>query len=151
MARKKLNDPVLGVLRFEENDGSTTYFRGEAELTPKHRVVIDFALEEGDSVEDGLALARSAFERVRADEQFYRLASAKAFLENLVDADEFFGEPGWTIERVAGLLTLYRVDVSSGNWRVRLFYACKDGLGEEDLAVTFDEDDNVEEVEDPYR
>jgi hypothetical protein len=151
MARDKIEDPVFGPLAANDEDSWATYYRGEADLTPKHRVVIDFALEKDVSANDGLAVARSAFERVRCDERFYRLVFAKAFLENLGDADDFFGEPGWTIDRVADLLTLHRVDVSSGSGRVRLIYACKEGLGQEDLAVTFDEDDEVEEIEDPYR
>jgi hypothetical protein len=151
MAADKIEDPVLGVLLFHETFGGFTYYRGETQLTPKHLVVIEFKLDPEDEANEGLAIARAAFQCVRRDERRYRIASAAAFLANVGDVDGFFGEPGWTPERVAGLLTLARVDVTSTSGLVRLIYSCKEGLGEEDLAVTFDDEGNALDVEDPYR
>src|SRR5262249_22787428 len=100
MAHKTIKDPILGVLRFEEEHGDCAYYRGEVELTPKHRIVIEFEhvhfADNPISLAEGLAVARPAYERVRLDERTYRLATATAFLDNVVDVDDFFGEPGWT-------------------------------------------------------
>src|SRR5688500_14654492 len=99
MAEGETQDPTPGVLRVEETFGGVTYFRGEADLTPKHRVVIDFA-HEGGPVVGGLAVARAAFERVRRDEIALRIAAAGAYLDGVYDVDYHFGEPGWNAERV---------------------------------------------------
>jgi hypothetical protein len=151
MADDRIHDPLFGELHVEETEGHVTYFRGEADLTPKHRVVIDFAHDNEDGpIEEGLAVARSAFERVRRGERAYRLASAAEFIDLPSTGADFAGLE-WTPERVAALLTLVRVDVHADGAWVRLFYEGRGELAGEDLAVTFDEDGAVENAEDPYR
>ena len=141
MAKRRLRDPTLGELRFDEALNGVTYFRGEADLTPKHRVVLDFALPDGADAEAGLAEARTTYLRLQQKEWEYRLASAA----------EYFDASGQALARRARSLKLERIDLHATSGEVRLIYVCHTDSGEEDLAVTFDEGGSLLDLEDPYR
>ena len=142
--RNKIHDPVLGTLRLFDTDvyshSGCELYGGEVDLTPKHRVAIEFTRDERVPLADGLARARAVYENVRLGERAYRLAAAAEFLSNRGDVELYFGEPGWTAERVAALMTLSRIDLHSSSSWVRLVYACKGDLGDGDLVATFDEE-----------
>jgi hypothetical protein len=142
----EIHDPVLGVLRLEDEWPQCAWFRGEVDLTPKHRVVIEFQMEwESGTLEEGLDRAREAYALVREGEWDHRLAVAR---ELLPDIKHFFDdEEGWTAERVARSLTLCRIDLHSYSVDWTLHYDSGGVFRDEPILVYFEEDGSIQCVE----
>jgi hypothetical protein len=79
MTHDPINDPVFGTLTW---DGKRHQWFVQVRLTPKHRIDVTIDWDEREPLEELLARCRTAFLRVRNDEQAYRQATADAMLES---------------------------------------------------------------------
>jgi hypothetical protein len=140
----EIQHPTFGTLRLHFDGGSYLNYRGEVQLTPKHRVAIEFEhLPDEKTLAEGLEAARQGFERFRQQEPENRLRTAELLLPEIHD---FFSED-YTADTVAGLLSVVQVYLNSDGLGTA-HYDSGGTFKEGTIAASFDEDGTVYEVDD---
>jgi hypothetical protein len=139
----EIQHPTFGTLRLESDFYGEAIFLGEAWLNPKHRVIIEFRLDEETSLAEGLEAAQQSFDRFRRHEHKNRLKTAKLLLP---EVQHFFSED-YTQEEVAKQLSLVRLDLVSGGGGTA-HYDSGRKFKADTITAHFGEDGKVSEVDD---